>query len=347
MSDNKRILVLRYRFIGDTLMTIPFLRQLRQQEPDAHIELWVGQDGYPLVEHCPYVNTVTAFEPRQIGFWPSINQLKERQFDRVYVLKRSFSSALLVRLAGIPERIGFDTECRRFLLTRSIPYRPTTQHEAQCFLDLLDPGETDKNQLDLDIWLTPEDKSKVKAQLQLLDTEKPRILFHPTSTNPAKCWPQEHFQELAQLLVETYDAQICFLGTQQDHETVEKIIKGVSEPQRDNLYNWCGETSLRESLALITQLDLVVANDSGMIHMAAACNTPVVALFGPMDPQQWRPLGKDVAVLSHPDLTCRPCRMKIRCDNRYPCLTELMPQKVLSACNLFLKSWNGPKSLSI
>jgi ADP-heptose:LPS heptosyltransferase len=83
---------------------------------------------------------------------------------------------------------------------------------------------------------------------------------------------------------------------------------------------------------------LMVANDSGMIHMGAAADIPVIALFGPMDPNQWRPLCRQSVVMAQPHLPCRPCRMNITCDNRYPCLTEITPQKVFEACKAYLTS---------
>jgi heptosyltransferase-2 len=164
------------------------------------------------------------------------------------------------------------------------------------------------------------------------------VVLHATSTNPAKTWPMRHFQALATALVLEHQATVFFLGTPQDKLYYETLCLELPDEVQGRCVNWCGETTLLDSMALLTGMSLVVANDSGMVHMAAATNVPLVALFGPMDPQQWRPLSTNATVLTHPDLTCRPCRMKITCSHQYPCLTELTPERVLQACKAYLTS---------
>lgn len=332
-----RILVLRYRFIGDTLLTVPFLRALRAQNPQAEITLCVASDGYPLVAHCPYVNHVEVLEPRTRGFWASIQWMKAQGFDRVYLLKRSFSSALMAFLAGIPQRIGFDTDGRRLLLTRAVPYRETDQHEAQCALDLLEAVPADPSPLRLETWLSPDAEACAQGVLDRLPPAGLRVVLHGTSTNPAKCWPIGHFATLAQWLIERHQAQILFVGPPSDAEAYAPLVSALPEALRGACHNLCAQTDLQASVALLKRVQLVVANDSGMVHMASAVQTPLVALFGPMDPLQWGPLSPNATVLTHPGLTCRPCRMTIRCDNRFPCLVELAPEQVYDACLLYLK----------
>lgn len=336
MANPEKIVVVRYRFIGDTLLTIPFLRALRSQNPNAIIHLLVGEDAYPLMRDCPYINEAIPFEPRKLGFWNAVKQLRQQGYGCAYLLKRSLSSALMMWLAGIPNRIGFNTENRGILLTQRVSYRDRERHEAECFLDLLPQGENSQDRLRVEAWIPPEAEAKV---LPLLSAGVgPRIVLHATSTNSAKCWPIRHFQALAEMLVSSHKAQLYVLGTLGERRVYEDLIQSLSPEARKAMVNLCGKTTLVESLALLKHMDLVVANDSGMIHMAAAVDTPVVAIFGPMDPNQWRPLGDKATVITHPQLTCRPCRMKISCHHRYPCLTEITPQQVFDACKPYLKS---------
>ena len=139
-----KILVMRYRFIGDTLLTIPFLRNLRDEYPDAQIDMLVAPVSGEIIDKCPYVNNFIYFDTtkkhryenkenqEKKDFWSYVKLLRAQNYDKAYVLKRSFSSAFLAFAAGIKERIGFDTEMRGFLLTKKVPYIEN-RHEIECF----------------------------------------------------------------------------------------------------------------------------------------------------------------------------------------------------------------------
>src|SRR5262245_5015838 len=138
----ERILVLRYRFLGDTLLTVPFLRNLRRAKPDAHIVWVVAPGSADVIQGIPYVDQLLAWDPATAHAesrgthrtWRAklrfIRELRRQRFDRAYVLKRSLSSAIIALLSGARQRIGFATEGRGFLLTRTVPYRHD-QHEVQ------------------------------------------------------------------------------------------------------------------------------------------------------------------------------------------------------------------------
>ena len=145
----KKILVMRYRFIGDTVLTVPFLRNLREAYPDAQIDLMLEPFSGQVIEGCPYVDRVIPFEFKTIhtysakakrgkaaGYLHYGKLIRKERYDAAFVLKRSLSSALLVWLAGVPRRIGFATEGRGLLLTDRVPYRQD-QHEVENFLDCL------------------------------------------------------------------------------------------------------------------------------------------------------------------------------------------------------------------
>lgn len=329
----QRIAVLKHRYIGDTLLTIPFLESLRHQYPEAHLTLLVSPGFLPLMSQCPWIDEVQGFEPHESGFWSAMGTLRAGQYDRIYLLKRSLSTALMSWLAGIPERIGFNTEGRGCLLTRSIPYRSHHVHEAQCYLDLLEDPNSQRPGAPLSCavypWLTTPVPPAVLAQL---DHNRPRVVIHPTSTNPAKCWPVQHYVSLCRQLLAVADVQLVFLGTLDDYPLVHQLFAQLPSERLGQCLNLCGHTSLTESMALLAHMDLVVGNDSGMIHMAAAMDRPVIALFGPMDPKQWAPLSPKAMVLTHPNLPCRPCRLKITCQQTFPCLVEISPDTVLQLC---------------
>lgn len=155
LEQPKRILVMRYRFIGDTLLSVPFFRNLRRAYPNAIIDALLAPDSAELLRDCPYIDHVFVLYKKQ--FWATLWTLRQQGYDRVYVLKRSLSSAWLAFCAGIPERIGFTgLGCdpgRRFLLTRCVTYPDTLgMHERNRFLSVL---ETEGHTLDdrhLEAW---------------------------------------------------------------------------------------------------------------------------------------------------------------------------------------------------
>ena len=195
-----RILVIRYRFIGDTVLTIPALRNLRQAHPDAQIDMLVGPVSGDVLLDCPYINNLIYFDTTRKhkyentnktkkNFFSYVKLLRQNKYDKAYVLKRSFSSALLAFLAGIPERIGFNTEHRGFLLTKKIKYIKN-KHEIECFLDVLRADNIIINNNYLENWISAESENKIKNILNNYDISgKLKALVHATSGNINKQWP--------------------------------------------------------------------------------------------------------------------------------------------------------------
>lgn len=329
-----KIAVFASRYIGDTVLTTPFLKQLRVQYPDAIIDVYLSPVVQPLMAGCPDLDRAIAFDIKKAGCFRTINHLKLEHYTHAYVLKRSFSAALLPFLAGIPNRIGFDTDFRGALLTTKVAYQPKKQHEAQCYLDLL-PSVTSLETVAFTSWISRLEQEQV-FQRFLPGKVGPFVVLHATSTNPAKCWPANAFRVLLKQILATTPVTVLFFGTRQDVALYDDWINAMSIPERHRCVNLSGQTTVRETVALLHSARLMVGNDSGMTHLASLAGVPVVALFGPSDPQQWRPLGKDVVVMTRPDLACRPCRLKISCDDRYPCLTEISPEQVMAACKPYL-----------
>src|SRR5512146_73247 len=168
-AGKKKILVLRYRFIGDTILTVPFLRNLRRAEPDAHIAWVVAPGSATVIQGIPYVDELIFWDPVTIhadsrGTHRTfrdklrfIRELRAQRFDRVYVLKRSLSSALMAFFSGARERTGFDTEGRGFLLTRRVPYRPD-RHEVDNFLSVLRADGVAVRDDYLEYWTMPDEE---------------------------------------------------------------------------------------------------------------------------------------------------------------------------------------------
>lgn len=338
----KRILVMRYRFIGDTILAVPFLRNLRYAYPDAVIDVLVAPQSGQVLENCPYINDLIPFDTtsfhkyenggRRRTFWSYAAEIRKRNYDTVFLLKRSLSSAFLAWLSGAKNRIGYDTEHRRVFLTRPVAW-DESKHEVESVLDVLKPAGVPILDSHLDAWISPEEHSQVEKLVPEVIESGTKILIHAASAHPDKMYPLELWSEVMQHLDRSLTSTFYFTGAQQDFELYQRLqaLSGV------RCINTAGKLSLRQSLALTSRMQLAVCVDSGPAHLAAAARVPVVTLFGPTDPARWRPWGEKTKVVVDESLTCRPCGFKKTCDEERQCLTALDPRKVIEACESLIE----------
>jgi heptosyltransferase-2 len=317
-AARKHILVLRYRFIGDTVLTVPFLRNLRHAEPDAFIAWVVAPGSAEVVAGIPYVDEMIYWDPvtihadsrgthrtlsAKVRF---IRELRARRFDKVYVLKRSLGSAIMAFLAGAGERVGFATEGRSFLLTRSVPYRHD-QHEVQNFLDVLRADRVAVTDDYLEGWLSADERQFADRYFQeagVLPTEQV-IGIHPFAANPPRAWHLDDFSELAARLQDLYGCRILFFGGPRDRDALPAIRAALAQPPLEAV----GSTTLRQTMALLSRCRLLVCNDSGVMHLASSLQVPLVALFGPQSPVKFAPWGEKCRVV-YKGFPCSPCKQK-------------------------------------
>lgn len=317
-KERKKILVLRYRFIGDTILTVPFLRNLRRAEPDAFIAWVVAPGSSEIVQGIPYVDELIFWDPVTIhadsrGTHKTvgdklrfIRDLRSRRFDKVYVLKRSFGSALMAFLSGAGKRIGFATEGRSFLLTAGVPYRHD-QHEVQNFLDVLRADGVSVTDDYLEAWLSSEERQFADHFFMEagVASDERVIGIHAFAANPPRAWHLDNFIELAERIQEQYGARIIFFGGPKDREALPTIRSAMKIPPLEAV----GATTMRQTMALLDRCCLLVCNDSGIMHLAASLRVPLIALFGPQSPLKFGPWGESCRVVSR-QFSCSPCKQK-------------------------------------
>lgn len=345
-SEIKRILVLRYRFIGDTVLTIPFIQNLKENFPDSQIDVLVSPNSGELLENNPDINKVIYFdntkfhkyENNQPGnkkqlvetynsFFACAKGLRNKRYDLAFVLKRSFSSALLAALAGIKHRIGFNTEFRSFLLTKDVKYDKNL-HELDNFLNNLKILEIEPKKYTPKIFCTREEDLKMSEALSELDPFKPKILIHATSAHPYKMWSTRYFAKLMDTLFEKFGAQFVFTGAEIDKSIYRKILNWSKYKSKLKFINLCGVTSIRECFSIYKKLDMAICVDSGNAHIAAASSIPTYVIYGPTKPEKWLPVGEKVFPLRlNQLLPCQPCDVKISCSH-ISCMKLLTPEYV-------------------
>ncbi len=363
----KRVLVIRHRFIGDTILLEPFLRALREAlPPTVAIDVLVSKGSGELLEGHPAVDELVYFESaKQV-----LPHLKAKQYEACFVLKRSWSSVLLALKAGIPWRIGFDTEGRGGLLTHPIPYREGI-HEADAFMDalsvfppsplrgglgrgthnaqptscfphpnLLPKGEgTNPNRVVLvGDWSYLTEQNPLPTQWQDLITQykaegRRCILWHAVASNEAKAWETAHWHAFFDLLKAHQKdlPPLAFFSIGSPNEKAYYQAFDAHFSPETPLHIACGELSLTQGMSLLHQLDATIGIDSGPLHMAGTAGHPILALFGPTDPQRWKPLSKSPVHVLQAGLPCQPCQLKVACDYEKRCLTHLSPERVFHA----------------
>ncbi|QIF92408.1 ADP-heptose--LPS heptosyltransferase RfaF [Proteus vulgaris] len=304
-----KIFVVGPSWVGDMMMSQSLYRTLKALHPAATIDVMAPAWCRPLLEKMPEVDNAIPMplghgalaigERRRLG-----KQLRENGYTHAYVLPNSFKSALVPFFADIPKRTGWRGEMRYGLLN---DLRPLDKDAFPLMVERYIALAYDKQKVqkatDLPqplLWpklsVAESDISTTLHQFSL-STQRPAIGFCPGAEfGPAKRWPHYHYAALAQKLIEQ-GYQIFLFGSQKDKEAGEEIKQTLTPEAREACFNLAGETSLEQAVNLIASCKAVVSNDSGLMHIAAALERPLVALYGPSSPDFTPPLSHKARVI--------------------------------------------------
>ena len=322
-------------WVGDAVMSEPLLRRIaaKDQRPvDVLAPPWVA----PVFERMPNVGRVipAPFAHGKLdlaGRWKIGRALQALGYRNAYVLPNSLKSALPVAFAGIPNRIGFTGECRYGLLNRRQSLdKQALPRMVDRFLALApETTPTTSDNATPALRVAPAAFADICHRLGLTRGERLAILCPGAEYGPAKRWPAEHFAALARALIDQ-GWTVWIIGSNKDlaiGESIEHLSQGAAR-------NLCGRTQLADAIDLLSDADVVVTNDSGLMHVAAALERPLVALFGSSSPEFTPPLAQRVVILQHP-VPCSPCFERTCRYGHLDCLTQLAPQIVLEAIRSF------------
>jgi heptosyltransferase-2 len=306
----KKILVIAPQYIGDTILVIPFLRNLRNRYKEDIIDIVTKNAGLLILKECPYIDNIYKEE-----------ELKKNFYDKAYVIKRSLSAALLAKKLKIKETIGFGGQFRELLLTKSVKYLPKIKHEIECFFDILQQDGTQIVSKNLEYWTEKESIENIKHYLG-----DKNALIVTSSTSFAKNWEIEKFNQVIEYL--NKKGYKCFIvGTDKEFEYNQNF---------QEVTNLSGKITFKEIIALISKVDLVFGVDSGFCHMGAAFNKKVLTLFGSTSIKQWKILAPN-AISYSLNLSCSPCRKAKKCNKNFKCMKMISVEEVIQTLENTLK----------
>ena len=343
-ATGRKVLVIGPSWVGDMVMAQSLFMLLRQQDPSVLVDVLAPNWSRPILERMPEVHraidmpighgSIMWADRRKIGL-----ELRLENYTQAIILPNSMKSALIPWFAKIPYRSGWKGEMRYGLLNDlrhldKSAYPLMVQRFAALALHKSAelPGNLPLPALIAD----SQNATELLARLSLSNGRKILALCPGAEFGPAKQWPEEHYAEVAaNKIAEGW--QVWLLGSEKDKKVGQKIIDSLPFNYREHSYNLAGATKLGDVIDLLSIVDAVVSNDSGLMHIAAALGRPLVVVYGSTSPKFTPPLGNQTVMLSVP-VDCGPCFQRQCPIKSMKCLNDLSPTKVISELSQLVPS---------
>jgi lipopolysaccharide heptosyltransferase I len=309
MSTNcEKILIIKPSSLGDIVLALPALSALRRNFPDAKISWLVRPEFAPLLENHPHLNEVIPFDRKLFGkawYRPKafaalmslIKRLRRSKFDVVFDFQGLFRTASLAWLTGCKNRFGMSNarELAHLFYTYRVEQDQNCIHLVDYYLKMIKAtGTTDIN-VQFELPVNPYARDSVKKILASHNIKYGEyVVFVPGSAHSDKCWPVENFADLADKISLDFGLPIIAIGTESEKAIVEAIKNLTDVP----IINFAGQTSLSELITLLEGARLVVSNDTGPGHIAAALGTPLVMIIGRSNPARIGPYGRSECIVA-------------------------------------------------
>jgi heptosyltransferase II len=321
--ESRRLLIRGTNWVGDAVMSVPALKLIRKIFPNAHISLLVRPWVKDIYSGVDFVDAVLEVDKEHVhrgmrGIRLLAAELRNMRFDTAILLQNAFEAAYLAWAAGIPIRLGYSRDSRRLFLTHPARRAPELQnlHQAYYYLGILwAAGLTS-----VPPWKDPECRPSLRIPVRATDRSKAVQILRDHGIAPgerivglnpgayyggAKRWLSERYAQVAEALIEKSGIRIVLLGSAQER-LISDEIAGNMKYKPTVL---AGRTSLGELMGLIEQCTLLITNDSGPMHIAAALDTPQIAIFGSTSDMATGPLSRVARVLREP-VDCSPCFLR-------------------------------------
>ena len=334
-------------WVGDAVMTVPALRELRRVLPRARVTLATRPWAEGIFEGANFVDDFLVTGGTSGGARAVLREAREwraRRFDLALLFPNAFAPALAAALARVPARLGYATQGRGALLTHGVevPEWRGRRHEVFYYLNLVAEleralrGSSDIEAREPDTRIPVSEARSLEALGILRENGarplRPLVAVCPGSTNSrAKRWPAERFAVVADMLAERAGAEVVLIGAAEEAD----ISAEVARRMRTRPVVLTGKTDLSQTAAVLKTADLLVTNDTGPAHVAAAVGCPVVVIFGPTNPLTTRPFAESAEVVREPP-ACAPCMLR-DCPIDHRCMTAITADDVFARASAALE----------
>jgi len=339
------ILIVKLSAIGDVIHTLPALNAIRKAYPDARITWLVEEAASGLLEGHEALDRILVSKRKR---WLQnlktssrfkavreaycfVKELRDTHYDLIIDFQALLKSGILIALARGKRKVGFGKglehmEYSYFFLNERVPAVDMEHHAMLRGLMLLNALGIASDAIDYKLPVSANDSEKVDellSQKRLKNAGK-LVAINPVAKWGTKLWPYHKFAQLADRLMDQYDAEIIFTGSRKDRLVTKRIISAM----KGRAVNIAGKTTLKMLAGLYAKADIVVSTDTGPMHLAASVGTPVVALFGPTAPWRTGPFGSGHQIVKV-ELECAPC-FKRSCET-IDCMHQISVAQVLDA----------------
>lgn len=332
----RKILIRAVNWVGDAVMTTPAIGVIREVFPQAEITILANPLVAQIFTPHEWVDRVITFDQKGLhrgilGRFRLASELRKHSYDLAVILPNSFNAALVPWLAGVPLRLGKSSDGRGFMLShRYIPAEhPPVGHEVEYYLNLLRHFGISGQPAKPYLCILPEEEQQAQELLSLHGIAQDEFVIgiNPGATyGSAKRWYPDRFAEVARRLAAEWSARILIFGGHGETEMAADIEKHLDQ---STCLNLAGKTTIRELMALIRRCNFFITNDSGPMHLAAALDVPVTAIFGSTDHTGTSPYS-DKAVVVRKDTDCAPCKLR-ECPTDHRCMTSVTVEDVMAA----------------
>ncbi|MCC6759232.1 MAG: lipopolysaccharide heptosyltransferase II [Candidatus Omnitrophica bacterium] len=307
MSQQEKILVVNVNWLGDVIFSIPVFKSLRKNYPQASISCLAVPRVKEILECVPGIDEIIIYDEKERGRGPFakiglVRRLQQKNFDKVFLLHGSWSRALLMFLAGIPVRVGYQKEGRSRFLTHPVDPAGEGVHKADTYLNIVES-------FGVPVWdRTSELRVPDNARQEIViilgengiqDNER-FVVVHTSGNWDLKRWPQKSWAELVKTLVTELKIKVVISEGPKELEWAKEVAR---LSQVDPLV-LAGKTNLPQLMALLEKASLVISADSGPLHIASCVSRNVIGIYGPTMPLTTGPRGKANVQIFHKDVGC-------------------------------------------
>jgi len=333
--QGKRMLIIEVNWLGDVLFTTPFIHSVRHANADSYIACLIHPRCREMLEGNPDIDEIIEYDEERkhkspIGKLKLILKLRDKKFDTAFILHRSFTKAAIAYLAGARKRIGYATKNRKALLTCLAEEGEYPTHKVEYFLNLARAYGIAPASRSYRFFVSDADREHAKKYFAEngIGPDTKIVALCPGGNWDPKRWSAENFARFADTISARTGAAIVITGGIKDKALGLKIKDMMKTPALVS----CGDTNLKQLGAIFESSGLVVANDTGSMHIAVSVGAPVIALFGPTDPAITGPYGEgSYRVIARQESCDVPCYDLLCKDNR--CMAAISVDDVLRAAD--------------